>query len=121
CLCAAAEATVFDLAAVSLALHVPFSLPPAQLLRLADGLASPTNLVKTARTVLEPLHRQLRPAIQTPLWQDDMSEEYFVFQLPPSQRCPAAPLSLESQAGWLAGLVRLESGPLSSEEIAEAW
>jgi hypothetical protein len=29
-------------------------------------------------------------------------------------------LTLESHAGWLAGLVRLESGPLSPEEITEA-
>src|SRR5258708_332349 len=80
---APAEATVFDFAAVSLALHVPFSLPPARLLQLANWLADPAYLVKTARSALQPLHRQLLPAIQNPLWQDDMSEEYFVFHLPP--------------------------------------
>jgi hypothetical protein len=117
---ASAEATVFDFAAVSLALHVPFSLPPVRLLRLADGLADPADLVQFARSVLQPLHHQLLPAIQNPLWQDDLSEEYFVFQLPPGNQGPSSPLSLESHAGWLAGLVRLESGALSAEEIAEA-
>lgn len=117
---AAAEATVFDFAAVSLSLHVPFSLSPICLLHLADWLADPADLVKKARAVLEPLHHQLLPAIQNPLWQDDLSEEYFVFQLPPGQRSPAVALSLETHAAWLAGLVRLEPGPLSREEITEA-
>src|SRR5262249_47547146 len=117
---ASAEATVFDFAAVSLALHVPFSLPPPCLLRLAGWLADPVELMQAARSVLQPLHRQLLPAIQNPLWQDDLSEEYFVFQLRPGQRSPAATVSLEADASWLAGLVRLESGPLSPEEITEA-
>lgn len=117
---ASAEATVFDFAAVSLALHVPFALPPTCLLRLADSLANPADLVQTARTVLQPLHQQLLPAIQDPRWQDDLSEEYFVFQLPPCSSSPASRLTLESHADWLAGLVRLESGPLSPEEITEA-
>jgi hypothetical protein len=117
---ASAEATVFDFAAVSFALHMPFSLPPEGLLRLADWLANPADLVKMARSALQPLHVQLQPAIQGPLWQDDLSEEYFVFHLPPGQRSGSAALSLESHGGWLAGLVRLESGPLSAEEIAEA-
>jgi hypothetical protein len=117
---AAAEATVFDFAAVSIALHVPFSLPPARLLHLADWLADPADLVQTARSILQPLHRQLLPAIQSPLWQDDLSEEYFVFHLPPGNGASSPSVSLESHADWLAGLVRLESSPLSREEIAEA-
>jgi hypothetical protein len=116
---ASTEATVFDFAAVSLALHVPFVLPPTALLRLADGLANPSDLVQVARTVLQPLHQQLLPAIEAPRWQDDLNEEYFVFQLPPAISSPAS-LTLETHAGWLAGLVRLESGPLSPEEIREA-
>jgi hypothetical protein len=117
---ASTEATVVDFAAVSLALHVPFFLPPTGLLRLADGLADPTLLVQAARTLLQPLHQQLLPAVEVPRWQDDLSEEYFVFQLPPNNSSPVSPLTLESHAGWLAGLVRLESGPLSPEEIREA-
>jgi hypothetical protein len=117
---ASAEATVFDFAAVSLAMHVPFFLPHASLVRLANGLAEPTELVRVARSLLQPLHHQLLPAIQSPSWQDDLSEEYFVFQLPPDDASLSPALALQSHASWLAGLVRLESGPLSSEEVAEA-
>jgi hypothetical protein len=115
-----AEATVFDFAAISLALHVTFCLPPAGLLRLANGLADPAEIVQVARTVLQPLHQQLLPAIQNPLWQDELSEEYFVFQFSPGEHSLAPARALKSHADWLAGLVRLESGPLSPEEITEA-
>lgn len=115
-----AEATVFDFAAISLALHVPFSVPPAGLLRLANELADPAEIVQVARSVLQPLHQQLLPAIQNPLWQDDLSEEYFVFQLSPGECSWAPAVVLQTHADWLAGLVRLESGPLSPEEITEA-
>ncbi len=115
-----AEATVFDFGAVSLALHVPLRQSFACLSRLAGGLADPTPLLKTARAALEPLYRDLLPAVQDPEWHDDLSEEYFVFQLLPGEGPAAAAHLLEAQAGWLAGLVRLEGGPLGSEEIAEA-
>jgi hypothetical protein len=116
----AAEATLFDFAAVSIALHLPFQLPAADLLRLAGQLAEPTALVRAARAAATPLHRQLLPAIQNPSWQDDLSEEYFVFQLPPAEHVPSVEELLGSRAAWLAGLVRLEAGPLSCEEITEA-
>jgi hypothetical protein len=114
-----AEATVFDFAAVSVALHTPFQLPAAALGRLAGCLADPAPLVRAARSTLEPLHQKLLPAIRDPLWQDDLSEEYFVFQLSLADTLKPASL-LGAQAGWLAGLVRLEAGPLSAPEIAEA-
>ncbi|HEV3203800.1 MAG TPA: hypothetical protein VGY77_05425 [Gemmataceae bacterium] len=110
----AAEATVFDFAAVSVALHAPFHLSEAQLTNLAGWLADPAPLVQTAQRVLKPLHQRLLAAIQKPIWQDDLSEEYFVFHLPP----PAPPIVDNGQ--WVAGLVRLESMPLSREEVAEA-
>lgn len=111
---AAAEAMVFDFAAVSVALHIPFRLFPRNLTILAGHLANPAALVRKAREALQPLHRQLLPAIQKPEWPENLSEEYIVFQLP-----PPAP-SLETCAAWLAGLVRVEAGPLSTEEVAEA-
>ncbi len=115
-----AEATLFDFAAVSVALHVPFHLSAGALSRLAGWLADPSSLVRTARSALEPLHRKLLPAIHDPLWQDDLSEEYFVFQLPLNGTLPAPAQLRTSHAGWLAGLLRLEAGKLSAEEIAEA-
>jgi hypothetical protein len=116
---AAVEATVFDFAAVSVALHLPFSLSTDALLRLACSLADPTDVMRAARTALEPLHARLRPAVLNPLWKDDLSEEYFVFHLLPGEPVPPTRL-VEAYADWLAGLVRLESGPLSGEEVTES-
>jgi hypothetical protein len=116
----AAEATLFDFAAVTIALHFPFQLSAADLLRLAGQFAEPSALVRAARAAVEPLHRQLLPALQHPLWREDLSEEYFVFQLPPAENVPSPDDLLGPQAPWLAGLVRLEAGPLSREEVAEA-
>src|SRR5262249_9509203 len=79
-----AAATVFDFAAVSVAFHVPFRLPPAALARRAGHLAEPEPLVRAARSALEPLHTRLLPAIVKPHWPADLSEEYFVFQMPPT-------------------------------------
>jgi hypothetical protein len=115
---AAAEATVFDFAGVSVALHVPFRLPLDGLRQVAAGLADSAPLVQAARGALLPLHRRLLPAIQTPLWQDALSEEYFVFQVTECVQPPAA--LVDGQAGTLAGLLRLEGGPLSEEEVHEA-
>lgn len=111
---AAARVTIFDFGAVSVSLHIPFCATPDALLRFAGSLADTTPLVQKARAVVEPLHRQLLPAIHEPLWQEDLSEEYFVFQFGPEA------LSQTTDLAWLAGMVHLESGPLSSEEIAEA-
>jgi hypothetical protein len=69
---------------------------------------------------LKSLLARLLPAVQNALWRDDLSEEYFVFQILGGDcPSPAAEL-LQTHGSWIAGLVRLESGPLSSEEIAEA-
>jgi len=114
-----AEATLFDFAGVSLDICVPFSLPPERLVRLAGSLADRDPLVKTARFALEPLYRKLLPAIQQPLW-SSLSEDYFVFLISPGPPLPPPAALLDSKPGWLAGLVRMESNPLSDEEIKEA-
>jgi hypothetical protein len=116
---AAADATVFDFAAVSVAFHLPFRLRLAELLQLAGWLAEPAPIHAAARGAVTPLHAALLPAIRDPLWRDDMSEEYFVFRLPPGNPLPPPGLPPE-QGGWLAALVRLEPGRLSGEEVAEA-
>jgi hypothetical protein len=117
-----AEATVFDFAAVSVAFQVPFHFAPAALAELAGRLAEPATvaiLTQTARAVLMPLYNTLLPAIDKPSWDESMSEEFFVFQLPAGPGLPTEKL-LAEQAPWVAGLVRLEDVPLSDEEIAEA-
>jgi hypothetical protein len=117
---AAAEAIVFDFAAISVSLQVPFQLPAAALSRLGGWLADPVPLLKTARAIAEPLHAKLLPAIVHPHWQDDLSEEYFVFQLATGTTQPNPEFLLGPAAGWLAGLLRLETEPLSPMEVAEA-
>ena len=116
---AMADATLFDFAATSIALHVPFSLPSERVVAMAAGLARPEALVRTFRAALEPLFQQLKPAIRQPRWAEP-SEEYFVFQLPPDGGLPSPQQLLKEAAPWIAGIVRLEAGPLSAEEISEA-
>lgn len=117
-----AEATVFDFAGVSLALQLPFSLPRGQLRDLASRLAeqdTAREIMRIARAVLEPLFHKLQPAIKKPAWSEDLWEEYYVFQFPPGKALEPD-LLLTSHAGWLGGLLRLESEPLSQQEITEA-
>jgi hypothetical protein len=116
---APAEATIFDFAAVSTALHVPFTLSRAALTQMAGWLADPTPLVQAARAVLTPLHGRLLPAVHDPQWSDNLSEEYLVFQLEPSESLSPTTL-LDGGAAWLASLVRVEAGVLSAAEIHEA-
>jgi hypothetical protein len=114
-----ADVTLFDFAAVSVALHVPFRLSADCLRRLASRLANPAPVVQAAHAAVEPLYRKLLPAIQNPQWKDDLSEEYFVFQLTFEQGDAAPDLLRGAHANWLAGLLRLEAVPLSDEEVAE--
>ncbi len=120
---ASAGVTLFDFAAVSIHLAIPLRLRAQDLRRLAGWLADPTDLVAAACAALNPLYRRLLPAIEDPLWRDDLSEEYFVFQLPPGppMSAPAELLrSGQESPSWLASLVHLENGSLSGEEVAEA-
>jgi len=115
-----AEATLFDFAGVSIDIEVPFQLAPEALIRLAGWLADPAPIVEAARTALLPLYQRLQPSIKDPSWSADLSEEYFVFQMPPGILGDVGKLLTGLRAGWLAGLLRLEEGPLSDQEVAEA-
>jgi hypothetical protein len=114
---AVAEAIVFDFAAASVALHIPFTLAPSQLSRLAAGLSKPESLQQAATEVLRPLYEKLSPAIERASW-GEVTEEYFVFQFSPDE-LPAV-RALAQSPGWLAGMVRLEAEPLFAEEVVEA-
>ena len=120
---AAAEATLFDLGAVSVGLHVPFVLPLPAIQRLAGSLANSAPIVEAVRQALLPLHAKVLPAIKEPE-SSQLSEEYFVFHFTPGEA--AAPLvnrperMLTEQAVWAAGVLRLENEPLSLNEVAEA-
>ncbi len=116
---ASADLMLFDFGAASFAMQIPFRLTAENLKRLAGALADPAGIIQAARAALEPIYRQLLPAIENPVW-SNLSEEYFVFQLIPEPGTPTPTQLLAQFPGWLAGLVRLESGPLSDSEIAEA-
>ncbi len=116
---ASADVRLFDFGAVSVGLEVPFRLSSGALRSVAGHLAEPVDLVRRARAVLEPLYEKLLPAIQDPQW-SSLSEEYFVFEFPSSGELPSPEELLRDHAQWLAGLLRLEAGALSDEEVAEA-
>jgi hypothetical protein len=113
------EAKVFDFAGVALAFRFCFRLRADELTTLASQLSDSAWLVKHGRRALKPLFEALLPTIQKPVWEEELSEEYFVFHLVSGSGL-AAEYLLESQPAWLASLVRLESAPLSAEEVSHA-
>lgn len=118
-LLAEVDATLFDFAAISAALKIPFRLTPAQLTRVAAWLADPAPFCLLLRSALTPLYQQLKPAIVKHEWREEISEEYLVFEFPLNPQMRPEPL-LAFEAPWLASLVTLESTPLSGEEIDDA-
>jgi len=110
---------LFDFGGASLAIQIPFRLAASELTQLAGALADPGVVLKAGRAALEPVFQKLTPAIANPLWSEH-SEEYFVMQLFPDPTLLSPARLLAQYPGWLAGLVRLEAGPLSETEIAEA-
>ena len=111
---APAGLTLFDFGAVSLALACPSRCRCPRWCAWPARWPSQARWCKRRVQLLEPLFRQVLPAIDEPCWQTDLSEEYFVFQLSPSDR------HLEKDATAIAGLVHLESATLSASEVAEA-
>jgi hypothetical protein len=108
------ELTLFDFGAISLAVQFRVQTTPPALLELAGRLAEPAQLTGAARRLLDPWLRQIQPAVYDFAY-SEISEEYIVFQL--WERKSGW---LEEHADWIAGLVRLESEPLSTGEVREA-
>jgi hypothetical protein len=113
------DVTLFDLAAVSAALHVPLDVTLPELSQLAGGLADTAAIVAAVRGALRPLFDRLRPALRDPAW-SDLSEEYVVFQFKPQPALPGPDRLLNEHSAWLAGLVRLDASPLHQDERTEA-
>jgi hypothetical protein len=108
------ELTVFDFAAISLMVQFPVRATPEELLELAGDLADPTSLNSAARLVVSPWIERLKPVVDG-FEVSDLSEEYVIFQLGNVGHDWIA-----SRIDWIAGLIRLESGPLSETEVREA-
>ena len=109
-----AELALFDFGAISLTLQFPVRLTREEMLKLAGDLAEPGPLTTAARLVVAPWVERIRPVV-IGFEVSELSEEYVVFQLTE----PRADW-LEADAAWVAGLVRLEAGPLSEAEVREA-
>ena len=109
-----AELTLFDFGAISLAVRFPLQVTPSALVQLAGALAEPSALNEAARRLLAPWIERLRPAVFD-FAISSMSEEYIVFQLGEPRTA-----WLENHADWIASLIRLESEPLSRDEVSEA-
>ena len=108
------ELAIFDFAAISLMAHYPVRAVPEGLTRLAARLAEAAQLTAQARELVSPWIERFRPSI-VEFEPSDLSEEYVIFQLGEVHEG-----YLADRAAWIAGLVRLESGPLSAEEVREA-
>ena len=108
------QLTLFDFAAISLALQFPVRMTQDGLSRLAGELAEPSALNTAVRNVIHPWIERIRPAV-IGFELSDLSEEYVLFQIN-----DARPDWLATHADWIAGLVRLETDPLSRNEVNEA-
>jgi hypothetical protein len=116
---ATAEAIVFDFGGVSVSLQVPIERSADELRQLAACLAEAQPVIEAARQASAELFAKLQPAMQQPKW-SPLGEEFFVFELPPSEPLPSPEILLTEHADWLASLVRLEAEPLSRDEVTAA-
>jgi hypothetical protein len=109
-----AELSIFDFGAISLLVSFPIKLDEAAMLALADDLAEPSAMVAAAKLVISPWLERIKPMV-TEFKLSDLGEEYIVFQL--GEQTPSW---FASHREWIAGLVRLDSGPLGESEVHEA-
>lgn len=109
-----AELSLFDFGAISLLIQIPVRTTPEGLSRVAGELADPGPITAAARLVLAPWLERIRPSI-VEYELSDFSEEFVVFQLGETRAD-----WLVENAAWVAGLVRLEPGPMGAEEVVEA-
>ena len=108
------ELTFFDFGALSVMIRFPVEATPAGLLELAGNLADPGPLTAAARLAVSPWLERIKPMV-VGVEVSDLSEEYVIFQVGDVDAA-----WLADHEAWIAGLVRLESEPLSEAEIHEA-
>ncbi|MBX7168287.1 MAG: hypothetical protein K1X74_18260 [Pirellulales bacterium] len=118
-LSATVETVIFDFAAVSVALRCDLHARPGDLPALAAALIDAEPLIAVARRTARLHFAAIQPAIERPKF-GELTEEYFVFEFATTSGLPQPEELLARHPAWLAALVRLEAGPLSVEEAAEA-
>ncbi len=110
-----AELSLFDFGALSLMVRFPVAAPlDALAVGRLPSWPSRRRGTESARGIVSPWVDRFRPAIEGFEW-STLGEEYVVVQIG-----PVGPDWLSSHSDWVAGLLRLEPGPLSVEERAEA-
>ncbi len=109
------EVAVFDFGAITITYQVSLETTSSELTELAASLADYVPLTSGVRQAVSPLIDRLAPAVED-FEPSNLSEEYFVFQVQGDKSGEW----IQERSDWIAGLVRLESGPLSPEEVQEA-
>jgi hypothetical protein len=115
---AQAEASVFDFGGVNVRLEIPLGQAAEELRRFAGDPTLQATLIAAARSAVQNLHERLRPTVKGPAC-SELIEEYFVFRFDPSNWSSVESVTT-AHADWLAGLLRLEAGPLAAEQVNEA-
>ncbi len=108
------ELVLFDFAAIALAVRFPIKLTPDELRHLAGDLADLGQLTSAARFVIAPWLERIKPTV-IDYEVSDFAEEYVVFQITDIRED-----WIDQHSEWIAGLVRLDAGPLSVTEVREA-
>ena len=108
------ELALFDFAAIALTVRFPIKVTPDELRILAGDLANLGPLTSAARFVIAPWLERIKPTV-IGYELSDLAEEYVVFQM-----SEVRDDWIEQHSDWIAGLVRLDSGPLSPAEVREA-
>ena len=112
------EASVFDFAVINVRVDLSLAHSPDELRRIVGDPDFVPSISRAARQAAEPLYLRLLPAIKMAGWRE-LVEDYVIVRLDP-ECLPGVDALLTDHAGWLAGVLRLESEPLSAEQIAEA-
>lgn len=112
------SALIFDFGAVSVTYRIPLGGALDRLLTLGESLWDNQALLAASRRFVDGLVEVIRPAVVRPVV-SSMLEDYVVYQL---SRAPSAEhLSLPDETHQpLAQLLRVESEPLSQQEVTDA-
>ncbi|MGQ0702956.1 MAG: hypothetical protein ACT4PM_07485 [Gemmatimonadales bacterium] len=115
----AVEFVLYDFGAISLRYTLPLPERPAEILDLSVALRGHGPLLADARERVRKLIGDLGPAIQRPSLAG-MVEDYVIFQIVEGQGLPDGATFCAQHAGWIAQVLRAETGELSADEVKDA-